>query len=183
MPVPSREPRLWLRPERGKRRANWIILHRGKQYATGYAAHQEAEAKEALALYLRDVFVPVEPFAGMKLSTARHYGFVYFISSNDVPNFPIKIGYAKSDADVRLKALQTGCPYNLFVLATIRGSQGTETRLHDKFAVTRIRGEWFQRSHDLMRVISLARQKGVPADTETKSVFRPDNRQDLAISP
>lgn len=150
-------PRLWLRKEPG-RPALWIILDHGRQIATGAGEADEEKAREALAVYMRDVYVPPGRFDHIgAFAKERHVGFVYFITSNDVPNFPIKIGYARNAADVRLKALQVGSPYLLSILATVKGSRGTESRLHREFGHLRMRGEWFQRGPDLMEFVAMAR--------------------------
>lgn len=168
MPRSRKKPRLWLRPARGPRRATWLILDGQTQVATSAAESEVEKAQALFDVYMRDVYVP-QPERQFQetVEARRHFGFVYFISTNDVPGFPIKIGYARSDADMRLRALQTGCPYRLVVLATIRGSRATETRLHGEFAVLRMNGEWFQRSIELMETVSLARQRLSRTDQET----------------
>lgn len=73
---------------------------------------------------------------------------VYFIQCND----DVKIGYS-ADVKQRLRALQTGNPTMLTLLATMKGDRTTEAYLHNIFASDRIQGEWFRLSqhiHDFM---------------------------------
>jgi hypothetical protein len=70
---------------------------------------------------------------------------VYFIQCGD--GGPIKIGIAE-DAEHRMAALQTGCPYKLRLLDTYRPYYGFDARLfeaqlHALFAPHRMDGEWF----------------------------------------
>ena len=62
----------------------------------------------------------------------------YFISDGRA----VKIGKSTGTRGVleRLKGLQTGNPFDLFVVAVTHKSEGW---LHDKFDKQRIRGEWF----------------------------------------
>jgi len=53
-----------------------------------------------------------------------------------------KIGYAKNIRN-RVDALQTACPYELRVRATINGTRETESAFHRIHARNRVRGEWF----------------------------------------
>ena len=75
--------------------------------------------------------------------------FVYFIQSADGP---IKIGSA-SDVNARLGSLQTGSPEKLTLLGAIEGGEARERELHQQFAATRLRGEWFAPSAALLRLI------------------------------
>jgi hypothetical protein len=49
----------------------------------------------------------------------------------------------------RLTAMQSGCPFELELLALCDGGQATEAQLHLRFASHRIRGEWFKLNDDL----------------------------------
>ena len=74
--------------------------------------------------------------------------FVYLIKCMNKDGF-IKIGVAK-DIQSRLDTMQTGCPYRLELLASIRCiSRGQayemERKLHILFKKHRIRGEWFKK--------------------------------------
>lgn len=67
-------------------------------------------------------------------------GSVYAIGEK--PGGPVKIGYAASPAQ-RLAELQTGNHLDLRVLASFPGTLEDEAALHRRFAILRIRGEWF----------------------------------------
>lgn len=71
---------------------------------------------------------------------------VYFIGG---PSGPIKIGISKNPKR-RLHGLQTTSPYHLKILATKPGDIEEERRLHSKFAHLRLKGEWFQRSQEIL---------------------------------
>ena len=75
---------------------------------------------------------------------------VYFIQQGD--GGPIKVGVA-CDPTRRLAELQTGCPDKLRLLATRPGGIQEEHRLHAQFAQSRIRGEWFRPSVELIALI------------------------------
>lgn len=77
---------------------------------------------------------------------------VYFIRAK--LGGPVKIGIAK-DVEQRLAALQTGCPFELEVLAVIpHGARKMERLLHRQFKSTRIHGEWFQPSDALSSFVA-----------------------------
>lgn len=76
--------------------------------------------------------------------------FIYFIQAGD--NGPIKIG--RSDfAGARLETMQIGNHEELRLLCCFRDTHLLETRLHRRFSATRIRGEWFKPTPDLLRLI------------------------------
>lgn len=72
-------------------------------------------------------------------------GFIYFIGCG--PLEAVKIGFTKAHPNVRLKALQTGCPSPLTLLAFVPGRADEEAKLHATFEPLRIQGEWFR--HEL----------------------------------
>lgn len=76
---------------------------------------------------------------------------VYFIRVQ--PSGPIKIGITSNDPADRIDALQVGCPWPLKLMGTIEGSYGNESFLHDKFAVLRMAGEWFEPAPELLLAI------------------------------
>ena len=77
---------------------------------------------------------------------------VYFIS--DLKN--IKIGYTKGKPENRLKQLNTGSSYQLFLLGYIDGTKNKEKELHKFFNKYRIRqnGEWFIPAKELIEYIN-----------------------------
>ena len=76
--------------------------------------------------------------------------FVYFIQCSAGP---IKIGVAVNIAE-RLKALQTASPFRLHLIACIVGGYELEAKLHDRLAVHRLQGEWFDNSTEVREAIA-----------------------------
>lgn len=75
---------------------------------------------------------------------------VYFIGAKEGP---VKIGRAVNVAK-RLNAIQTGNPEKLMILASaIEGDIINEKSLHEKYAGSRIRGEWFRRTPNIQQAI------------------------------
>ena len=69
----------------------------------------------------------------------------------------VKIGYTDHwDAKVRLDTLQTGCPYDLELVAFGLGSKASEKRLHRYLTIARRhhKGEWFKWSQEVERVVA-----------------------------
>lgn len=95
-------------------------------------------------------FPPYDPpSTGTPVELSRS---VYFIQP--VGGGLIKIGVA-TNPDSRLLGLQTGCPVELRLIGVIAGAgQATETELHQRFASTRVRGEWFEPTAELLTLIS-----------------------------
>lgn len=73
---------------------------------------------------------------------------IYFVEAGE--SGPIKIGYTKMYVVDRLMFLQVGNPMPLRLLAYTAGTRAEERRLHDKFSAHRMRGEWFQRSDEIL---------------------------------
>ncbi len=74
---------------------------------------------------------------------------VYFIGAADGP---VKIGVSHN-VSKRLATLQTAHPVQLFVLATAGGGIAAERHYHAWFAGHLLRGEWFERSPELVAEI------------------------------
>jgi hypothetical protein len=72
---------------------------------------------------------------------------IYFVQAGE--NGPVKIGFTSSWG-LRLSTLQTGNHEELRVRAIVAGDRDDEERMHEKFARTRIRGEWFEATPELM---------------------------------
>lgn len=83
--------------------------------------------------------------------------YVYFVQC--AGGGPIKIGHSTSP-DGRLSQMQTGSPYVLRVVATMRGGIEVERTLHRAFAKDRLHGEWFNPSRELMAFIDEISRKG-----------------------
>lgn len=80
-------------------------------------------------------------------------GIVYFATTWEQENFPIKIGTTVSQG-ARFRALQNALPWRLEVLTTIDGGVKKEAELHRRFSNFRLEGEWFERHKDLMDYIA-----------------------------
>lgn len=79
---------------------------------------------------------------------------VYFIQCGN--GGPIKIGKTDEPPMNRLLSFQIGNPYSLCLLGTMKCySRNTESMLHERFAKSRIRGEWFEPTEDLLIFIAL----------------------------
>lgn len=102
----------------------------------------------------------------MSDSTSRT-GWVYFIQHGATVSGAIKIGTTQGNPYARLRALQTGAPEPLRLLAAIDGGPLEERALHQRFAAHRLRadGEWFAASAELLAFIEGARWgKAQPED-------------------
>lgn len=67
--------------------------------------------------------------------------FVYFIGNRDL-GF-VKIGYSKKPK-LRLRQIQTNCPFKVDLLKVESGNVENETRYHNKFSQYNTYGEWFK---------------------------------------
>lgn len=79
----------------------------------------------------------------------RGMEIVYFLRAGDF----IKIGKATGSPKSRIATLQTGCPFQISVLAYMPGGLAEESALHQRFAALRTHGEWFRASPDLLSFI------------------------------
>jgi hypothetical protein len=77
---------------------------------------------------------------------------VYFIHAVGLDR--IKIGYSSRDPRWRLHCMETGSPDELRLLGWVRGTRTLEMQLHDRFAASRVRREWFQASPELWAYIA-----------------------------
>ncbi|MGI9485427.1 MAG: GIY-YIG nuclease family protein [Geminicoccaceae bacterium] len=81
--------------------------------------------------------------------------WIYFIQAEC--GGPIKIGWTQ-DIDRRVKDMQAVNPFTLIVIGKFRGMLADERRLHDKFALSRLHGEWFEPTDELLAEISEPQQ-------------------------
>ncbi|OFZ71392.1 MAG: hypothetical protein A3K03_04560 [Bdellovibrionales bacterium RIFOXYD1_FULL_44_7] len=78
--------------------------------------------------------------------------FVYFLQQGKLG--PIKIGFTDQSLYTRVRALQTANPEKLRLIGYITGgTEQDEYHLHEKFKTTRIHGEWFYPSAELLGFI------------------------------
>lgn len=77
-------------------------------------------------------------------------GYVYFMRS-ELTGL-IKIGYSVNP-DKRHKSIQTSNGGDVTLLTAFKGTMADEQKLHEQFAESRVRGEWFTPTDELMKVV------------------------------
>lgn len=82
-------------------------------------------------------------------------GFVYFVQMGD--SGPIKIGFT-INAQRRLDSLQSCNPEQLNLRLAVPGSTWDEEEYQGDFRRSRIRGEWYRPTGDLLEFIRLANE-------------------------
>lgn len=75
------------------------------------------------------------------------FGWVYFVVCVDLGR--CKIGFTSGKVEKRIKSLQTGSPSQLVLLVAHPGSTESERALHERFASSRVVGEWFDITPEL----------------------------------
>lgn len=99
-------------------------------------------------------------------------GHVYFVECGG----RIKIGYS-TNVEARMKALETGAPHSLTLLATIPGSQGFERAIHSVLGAHRHKGEWFDDCAAVRSLISEVTIRGyVALSYEEKAAHQRESR-------
>ena len=131
----------------------WLIFHGGKRIATAFSEQQQEEALAELEDYASNYKRLPKDWKPTTI-IPRHAKrlFVYFISTDEVPKFPIKIGIT-DNLSLRLAGLQCGCPYKLKVIGAVQAVPSIERNLHIAFAQYRLSGEWFKRHRNLIKYI------------------------------
>jgi len=76
---------------------------------------------------------------------------IYFVEA--VGPDHIKIGFTDKPMEKRLDLLQTGNSFPLRVLGMMEGAKQDERRLHRQFRGSRVRGEWFRPTPELLNLI------------------------------
>jgi hypothetical protein len=94
-------------------------------------------------------------------------GYVYFLLSP--VNQLVKIGYSKEHPKGRFRRLRATSPVPLDTIAIMRGTQTTESDLHQKFLSLWSHGEWFHVDESLLGHIDEIAKSW----TEIPPVFRP----------
>lgn len=108
-----------------------------------------------------------------KSQSERRPCTVYFVTARGVPDYPIKIGMTTRPVEKRLKSLQTSCPYELYVIATVEGTSAYEWVLHVDLAQHRLEGEWFKRHPDVLKEVYAAQKKQAAYDRYNRRWKRP----------
>lgn len=86
---------------------------------------------------------------------------IYFIQN--MTSKAIKIGYS-GNVKGRMRTLRTASADPLELLGAIEGNKAGEHRLHRRFAVDRLAGEWFRPSEELNAFILASLEKGKADD-------------------
>jgi len=150
MPRPYIGPRLYHKPRNGTPDF-WVIRDGEVEVSTGERDLERAKAVLAQYCQEKEIEATATPRVGQRKWPTTT---IYFISTDEVPNYPIKIGVSDNGAEKRRQTLQNGCPYKLCVLASFVGSRGMEWELHRKFSAFRMEREWFARHDELMNYIA-----------------------------
>lgn len=79
----------------------------------------------------------------------EEFGTVYFLQAGPF----IKIGFTRWPVQRRIAQLSTGCPYQIILLAEVRGSPDFEALCHRKFSEHRAHGEWFHATTEILNFI------------------------------
>jgi hypothetical protein len=90
-------------------------------------------------------------------------GLIYFIQHGE--NGPLKIGFTRGSIKTRLNTLQVGNPVLLSVVKVVDGTPSHELDIHDMFGRSKIRGEWFEPTPELLKFIDRS-PRSVDADRE-----------------
>lgn len=72
---------------------------------------------------------------------------IYFITSRELNR--VKIGYTRNNLQQRFHTIQAHSPVALELEFCCEGSKAEEFAIHERFAASRERGEWFNISHEL----------------------------------
>lgn len=141
----SKGPRLYLQPARRDRYGAvvevpvWVIRDGTIKRSTGCVENQRGLAEVALVDYARG-----------RAPDKTYY--VYFLSAKS-ENFPVKIGITEARAG-RFRTIQNALPFEVEVIGMVPVKDPIfERRLHRQFAGSRLRGEWFARSPELLAAI------------------------------
>lgn len=89
---------------------------------------------------LRDAGITHEWLGNIRREAVK--GYIYIIRCNEF----YKIGCSRDGADKRLKAMQTGNPYELELIfqCEVTDFMQAEAALHAYFKDNRVRGEWYR---------------------------------------
>lgn len=166
---PAKGPRLYLRKARPDRSATWVIKDYGREFTTGCSAEDRKGANEAMQQYIAQRGRPAIGWDGEKYVDLTNYrlGLVYFISTREIDEFPIKVGFTDR-LDARLMGLQVGCPFRLEVMATMDGAPIDEQRILRRFSHLRMCGEWLRRDAELLHWIAKLLNRGRAPDIGVK---------------
>lgn len=118
--------------------AAWIIINY-------FAVASKTKAEGAINIYHRYLNKPYPNYFNTSKIVTKKAEYLYLIHSKDANC--VKIGIS-NNPEKRLKGLQTGFPYSLEIIKTIRSSnvRDLERRVHGSLDDYRLNGEWFDDS-------------------------------------
>lgn len=128
----------------------WFVRDGDVLFTTGCPESELEKAEGILRVYIKTGLRP-QPRQGSRSSDRA--GTIYFASTNEFPDYPIKIGIAFTDVWSRVKDIQSTSPYRLVILHSFPGSTRGELTLHARFISSRLNGEWFRRTPELLDLI------------------------------
>lgn len=96
--------------------------------------------------------VDSSPFADIDPLDPPRLSGVYIVLCGD----RVKIGVA-DNIRTRLQHIRAMCPYEVSLLAVMRGDAKLEAVLHERFATSRLHCEWFAVTEDLVSLVVAAR--------------------------
>lgn len=80
---------------------------------------------------------------------------IYFIKTKGITPQYLKIGFTKKSLEGRLLQLQTGCPFDLELVTTRKGTMNDEKEIQRRVSSFRVRGEWFTDSFELRDILGI----------------------------
>ncbi len=84
---------------------------------------------------------------------------IYFLQSE---SGPIKIGYAHRSIEMRLNAIRWGLHEQVVLLLVVNGEKQDEKSIHRALATSRVRGEWYAPSDEVLTLIESKRPEALP---------------------
>lgn len=118
--------------------------------ASDQAASRAAELYRGMVVARKEIDGPV-------LTPSRRQGYVYFLVTARF----VKIGFSTQPFG-RASALKTGLAEEMSAFIIVKGTKADERRLHDDFAGSCVRGEWFALNPKLKDAIATAVSGRIP---------------------
>lgn len=113
-----------------------------------FGTRPSSEKPRALRWYT----IGASPFADLEPLDPPRLSGVYVVLCGD----RVKIGVA-DNIRARLQHIRAMCPYEVRLLAVMRGDAELEATLHERFAASRLHCEWFAVTEDLVSLVVAAR--------------------------
>jgi hypothetical protein len=121
--------------------------------------------RATVELLIADKAIVDRPMSDLPATRARgRQGYVYYAGAGDA----VKIGHSRNPW-ARLRELRIAQPH-IRLLGVEQGDRGLETRRHEQFAASRIKGEWFRRSPELDGLIATVADSSSDGDDGSNDV-------------